>query len=70
MADIIDRASKYLEQGLSERLASIRAAVNDDAAEPADECEDCGDGIPEARRRAVPGCTTCVFCQEKRERGL
>ncbi len=27
MADIIDRASKYLEQGLSERLASIRGAV-------------------------------------------
>lgn len=27
------------------------------------ECEDCGEAIPEARRRAVPGVRRCVACQ-------
>lgn len=26
-------------------------------------CEDCGEEIPEARRRAVPGVRRCVACQ-------
>jgi len=26
-------------------------------------CEDCGNEIPEARRRAVPGVRRCVACQ-------
>lgn len=28
-------------------------------------CEQCGTGIPEARRRAVPGVRMCVTCQEQ-----
>jgi phage/conjugal plasmid C-4 type zinc finger TraR family protein len=32
------------------------------------ECEDCGDDIPEARQLAVQGCTTCIYCQAKKER--
>lgn len=27
------------------------------------ECEECGEEIPEARRRAVPGVRLCVECQ-------
>jgi DnaK suppressor protein len=30
-------------------------------------CEECGDTIPAARRRALPGVTTCVQCQERGE---
>lgn len=33
-----------------------------------EECEDCGEPIPEARRLAISGCTTCVDCQELREK--
>lgn len=33
------------------------------------ECEDCGEEIPEGRRLAVPGCTLCVTCKTKREKG-
>ncbi|NDY95456.1 DksA/TraR family C4-type zinc finger protein [Wenzhouxiangella limi] len=29
------------------------------------ECEECGDSIPEARRRALPGVKLCVACQEE-----
>jgi phage/conjugal plasmid C-4 type zinc finger TraR family protein len=28
------------------------------------ECVDCGEEIPEARRRAIKGCPRCVGCQE------
>ena len=32
-----------------------------------DECIDCGEIIPKARRKAVPGCERCVACQEIHE---
>ena len=31
------------------------------------ECEECGDEIPEARRRAVAGVTHCIGCAEYAE---
>ncbi|MEA2730930.1 MAG: hypothetical protein QOF70_5405 [Acetobacteraceae bacterium] len=31
-------------------------------------CVECGDEIPEARRRAVPGVRTCIRCQSARDR--
>jgi len=36
--------------------------------ESAFECEDCGEPIPEGRRKAAPGCTRCVPCQHYHER--
>ena len=32
------------------------------------ECVECADEIPLARRRALPGVTTCVACQSGRDR--
>lgn len=32
-------------------------------------CADCGEDIPEARRRALPGAELCTFCQSEAERG-
>ena len=50
-------------------VAGVRRKLEEQAAQPsAEECEECGDEIPEARRLAVPGVQFCVFCQEKRER--
>jgi phage/conjugal plasmid C-4 type zinc finger TraR family protein len=50
-------------------IAAVRRQLEKQAAEPsAEECEECGDEIPEARRLAVPGCKLCVFCKEKQER--
>ena len=31
-------------------------------------CEECGEGIPEPRRQAVPGVRLCLPCQEERDR--
>jgi phage/conjugal plasmid C-4 type zinc finger TraR family protein len=41
---------------------------DDFAYNNAEECEECGDEIPEARRLAIPGVKLCVFCKEKQER--
>ena len=50
-------------------VAGVRRKLEEQAARPsAEECEECGDEIPEARRRAVPGVQFCIFCQEKHER--
>jgi len=50
-------------------VAAVRRQLEKQATEPsAEECEECGDEIPEARRLAVPGCKLCVFCKEKQER--
>ena len=32
------------------------------------DCEECGDAIPTARRRAMPGVRLCVACQEALDR--
>lgn len=31
------------------------------------ECEECGETIPEARRKAIPGVHLCVNCQQKKD---
>ena len=64
MADVIDRAAKYTEKEMAFHLGEIRAASRDRAKESRAECEDCGNPIPEGRRRAMPGCTRCIECQE------
>lgn len=50
-------------------VAAVQRAL-DAQAEHASltECEDCGDEIPEPRRRAIKGVTRCVYCQEVWER--
>ncbi|GGB55041.1 DksA/TraR family C4-type zinc finger protein [Blastomonas aquatica] len=35
-----------------------------------DYCEDCGDDIPLARRKALPGSRTCIDCQTVRDSAL
>lgn len=31
------------------------------------ECEECGEAIPDARRKAIPGVRLCVSCQAERD---
>ncbi|MGI4953099.1 MAG: DksA/TraR family C4-type zinc finger protein [Janthinobacterium lividum] len=46
----------------------LRARARLPAGEGQPHCSLCGEGIPEARRRAVPGVRTCVECQQERDR--
>lgn len=50
-------------------IAKVREAVAKQAEqESAEFCEECGDEIPEERRKAIPGVQLCVFCKERAER--
>lgn len=50
-------------------IANVRRKLEEQATKPsAEDCDECGDEIPNARRMAVPGVRFCVFCQEKHER--
>lgn len=69
MTDIIDQACD-LEQKMRE-FWLLRQKEQEYAAPSAQECEECGEIIPEARREAVPGCRLCIDCQrieEQRQR--
>ncbi|OJU10057.1 MAG: hypothetical protein BGN86_11685 [Caulobacterales bacterium 68-7] len=33
-----------------------------------EDCVECGDAIPQARREALPGVKTCITCQTGRDR--
>ena len=33
-----------------------------------DRCEECGEAIPEARRKAMPGVRLCINCQEAEDK--
>lgn len=60
MMDFADRAQEQGEQSLRQSLRE-RVVYR---GESEIHCRDCGEEIPERRRRAVPGCTRCVDCQE------
>lgn len=45
------------------RLAKSRLP----SGESFDFCEECGNSIPEARRRAIPGVRLCITCQSALE---
>ena len=63
--DEIDRAQGINEQIQSDALDAHRRRRS--VGGGLEECEDCGEQIPERRRKAVPGCTRCVDCQQKLE---
>jgi phage/conjugal plasmid C-4 type zinc finger TraR family protein len=55
-----------IEDSLKDAVATARARMP--AGEGLAECEDCGEPIPQARRRALPGARTCVSCQSRRDK--
>jgi phage/conjugal plasmid C-4 type zinc finger TraR family protein len=70
MADIIDEASERTEIYLAQAIYRARNKIGEcSGREAACDCEDCGEAIPEKRRRAVPGCRRCVECQMDLEEG-
>ncbi|MDM3294440.1 TraR/DksA family transcriptional regulator [Citrobacter sp. Cc139] len=64
MADIVDNASTLEDL---QRDAALSMHRLNHSAVSATHCEECGDNLPEARRKAYPGCTMCVECQSNME---
>ncbi len=54
-----------IEDTVSDGVLNARARLP--GGEGTTHCVECGDEIPEARRRALPGAHTCVNCQSDRD---
>jgi len=57
---------EQIEDTVADGVRAARARLT--AGEGTAECVECGEAIPEARRRALPGARTCVKCQAGRDR--
>jgi phage/conjugal plasmid C-4 type zinc finger TraR family protein len=55
-----------IEDTVADAVAAARARLAE--GEGSEECVICGEPIPEARRRALPGARTCVDCQSARDK--
>ncbi|EPJ5099845.1 TraR/DksA family transcriptional regulator [Citrobacter freundii] len=62
--DTLDAASELTQQRIEMAVAAHRL---NHSAVSAMHCEECGDSLPKARRKAYPGCTMCVGCQSDME---
>jgi len=67
MTDVFDRAQEREAELRADALADQARLHPLPSGESPTEC-DCGEPIPEARRRALPGVRTCVECQRDIER--
>jgi phage/conjugal plasmid C-4 type zinc finger TraR family protein len=54
-----------IDDTVHDAVASARARL--DAGGGADWCDECGERIPPARRKALPSARTCVECQQARD---
>jgi phage/conjugal plasmid C-4 type zinc finger TraR family protein len=52
-----------IDASVDDAVARARRALR--KGESLTHCEDCGEDIPEARRRAVPGVRRCIACQSE-----
>ena len=68
-------ASGWAQDGAVD--AQIQVSINDEIArvrsrlaggESLEECEECGEPIPLARRLAMPGVRLCIECQQEADR--
>jgi len=54
-----------IEDTITDGVLTARARLP--TGEGTNHCIECGEEIPEARRRAMPGASTCVGCQSGRD---
>ncbi|MGH8225285.1 MAG: DksA/TraR family C4-type zinc finger protein [Gammaproteobacteria bacterium] len=52
---------EQIDASIEDALKSVRARLP--AGESLKHCEECGEEIPPARRKAVPGVRLCITCQ-------
>lgn len=57
---------EQINHSIEDEVARARAKLH--CGQSLLECEECGEDIPEARRRALPGVRLCVSCQAELEK--
>lgn len=60
-------AERAVEQQTATRVAQVQGAVR---GQGSDDCNNCGDPIDDARRKAAPFAVRCVQCQAAFERRI
>lgn len=69
MADYCDQSAAAGDVHFKVALEKARANGGDSCSDlDYPYCRQCGGEIPEARRKALPGCDVCVPCKELEER--
>jgi len=61
-----DDVHEQIESTINDEVQRARSALPH--GESLEYCEECGNEIPEPRRKALPGVRLCVQCQEARDR--
>ena len=61
-----DQIDDTVKDAVLAARARLAAGASSDGGET--HCMECGEEIPEGRRRALPGARTCVACQSERDR--
>jgi phage/conjugal plasmid C-4 type zinc finger TraR family protein len=56
-----------IDDTVKDAVLAARARLAATQGEGETHCVECGEEIPEARRRALPGARTCVPCQSSRD---
>lgn len=56
---------EQIDASVDDAVEQARRRLPRGAGRP--DCEECGDAIPAARRRAMPGVRLCVGCQAARD---
>ncbi len=56
---------EQIEDTVTDGVLAARSRLP--VGEGTEHCVECGDDIPEARRKALPGVTRCVTCQSGRD---
>jgi len=58
--------NEQIEASISDELQRLQAKARP-SGESLQECAECGETIPEARRKALPGVKLCIDCQAERD---
>ena len=69
--DVFDQATELERLDRESALLRARAAMDQEGPEWIDGkpcCRECGEPIPEARLKAIPGVGLCLSCQEEWEK--
>ena len=60
-----DAVNEQINSTIEDAVARARGEIP--RGESLTECEECGDPIPEARRKAIPGVRLCSACQQEKD---
>ena len=55
-----------IQDSINDEIARVRRRLS--GGESLEECEECGEPIPLARRLAMPGVRLCIECQQEADR--